>query len=235
MGTPGFVKYTTSWKEPAGHLVGWNPCGNSYGCWVPAGAGRWLAHVPPPASSQAKLASACFRVRARPLTAAPRALWGLPTTPRLSGQSAEPPAFPPPLSHGDFGLIPSAQDTTEPLPLCLTTWASRHRPREPSGMRLACFLRCIHFIKSNPACVLPFPSPRPGEEEVPRECPLLEGMASGVYPPQVRPGCEGPCEFGRRVEEASGSQEPPSCAPGPLPSPGSVSWKERQCLLGKGV
>lgn len=202
-----------------------------------AGAGRWLAHVPRPISSQAKLASACFRVTARPLTAAPWALWGLSTTPRLSGRLAEPPAFPPPLSHGDFGLIPSAQDTTEPLPLCLTTWASRHRPREPSGKRLACFLRCVHFI-INPIPPVSCLSLAPGLAK--RRCPESAHCSRewplGFTPRRSIQAVKGPVTLGGvwrkpRVPRRS----LPGCAPGPLPSPGSVSWKERQRLLGKGL
>ena len=153
-----------SWRNQTSHLMDWNLYDHSYGCRLPAGLGLWLALMPHPVSLLPShtgfffffffiLAFVYLRIKARPLTAAPRPQGASQLCAACLGSQAEPPAFPPPLSHGTLALFPPPRTQQSPCPFICSLGPLVGQ----AGMHLPCFLIFSSITPVSCLSFLPYP------------------------------------------------------------------------------
>ena len=132
----------------AGCLLGW--------------ASGWHSRLILSPSSQAILAFFFFffilafvylRIKARPLTAAPRPQGASQLCAACLGSQAEPPAFPPPLSHGTLALFPPPRTQQSPCPFICSLGPLVGQ----AGMHLPCFLIFSSITPVSCLSFLPYP------------------------------------------------------------------------------
>lgn len=130
----------------AGCLLGWAP--------------GWHSRLILSPSSQAILAFFFFilafvylRIKARPLTAAPRPQEASQLCAACLGSQAEPPAFPPPLSRGTLALFPPPRTQQRPCPFVCSLGPLVGQ----TGMHLPCFLIFSSITPMSCLSFLPYP------------------------------------------------------------------------------